>query len=141
MPGIDIIGTLRRISSRVRNIFDITNAGLTLTETGGTLTTDGTEQTIWVQTTPMGVFKPLTFLLNTTALALGDTIVIRTFYQIVPGGALVPSDEVTFAGPSPPAQRLKEFILKPNRYGVEITLEQTVGAPVVDFDWEVFYEV
>ena len=138
---IDKIGTLRRIWRRVRLIFDLVNAVLTLTETGGTLTTDGTEQTVYQNATPAGVFKPMTLLIDTTNLALGDTIVIRTFYQIDPAGALIPSDEETIVGPPPPAQRLKEITLKPNRYGVEVTLEQTVGAVDVDFDWAIFAEL
>ena len=126
---------------RLIDIFNLINALLTTTETGGTLTTDGTEQTLYTVAAPAGIFEPRVILLDTTNLVLGDTIVVRTFYRIVPGGGLIPSEEVTFVGPSPPAFRLKEIPLKPNRYGYEVTLHQTVGAPAVDYDWEVVYRV
>ncbi len=126
---------------RLIDIFNIVNAELILVETGGTLTTDGTEQTVYQQAAPAGVFKPKTFLLNCTNLALANTIVVRTFYQINPAGALVPSEAMTFVGPLDPEHRLIEIPLLPNRYGFEITLEHTVGAPGDTYEWEVFYEV
>ena len=138
---IDIVGRVRWIRDRANQIFDLVTAIFTLTETGGTLTSDGTEQTVYQNITPAGVFKPVTLMIDTTNLALGDTIIIRTFYQIDPAGALIPSDEETIVGPPPPAQRLKEITLKSNRYGVEVTLAQTVGTTGNDFDWAVFYEV
>lgn len=127
---------------RLIDIFNLVNAQLVTTETGGTLTTDGTEQTIWQNAAPAGVWEPLKFLLNCTNLVLGDTIVIRTFYQIGPAPAVgTPSEEYTIIGPRDASHRLVEIPLLPNRFGIEITLEQTVGAPVVDYPWEVIYRV
>lgn len=126
---------------RLIDIFTIVNAILTTTETGGTLTTDGTEQTVYTVAAPAGVFEAKVMLINMTNLALGDTVIVRTFYRIVPGGALVPSEEATFVGPLDPAHRLIEIPLLANRYGYEVTLHQTVGAPVVDYDWEVVQRV
>ena len=123
---------------RLIDTFDLVNAMLTLSETGGTLTTDGTEQTVYVNTTPAGVFEPNVLQIDMTDLVLGLTVVVRTFAQIRPGGALIPEDELTFVGPVPATQRLKRITFAPNRYGVEATLEQTVGAVGVDFDWAVF---
>jgi len=143
LPGLVdyvIIGSAVPIQ-RLIDIFNLVNAMLTTTETGGTLTTDGTEQTVYTNAAPAGVFEPLIMLLNCTNLVIGDTIVVRTFYRITPGGALIPSEEITFVGPCAPEFRLKEIPLKPNRFGFEITLEQTVGAPVVDYAWEIIYRV
>jgi len=126
---------------RLLDIFNIINAILVTTETGGTLTTDGTEQTVYTNATPAGVFEPLSLLINCTNLALGETIVIRTFAQINPAGALIPEDEQTFAGPCDARYRLKEIVLKPNRFGYEVTLEQTGGAVGVNYDWSVIVRI
>jgi len=125
-------------SVTINNVFDIVNAILVLGETGGTLTTTGAVQTVYVNTTPAGVFEPNILLIDMTGLALGITVVVRTFSQILPGGALIPEDELTFVGPCDARYRQKKITFPPNRYGVEATLEQTAGAPGVDFDWAVF---
>ncbi len=126
---------------RLIDIFNIVNAILTTTETGGTLTTDGTEQTVYTVAAPAGVFEPKVMLINMTNLVLGDTVVVRTFYRITPAGALVPSEANTFVGPLDPEHRLIQIPLMANRYGYEVTLEQTVGAPAVDYAWEVVQRV
>ena len=122
---------------RLIDIFNLVNAMLTLSETGGTLTTDGTEQTVWTNAAPAGVFEPEALQIDCTDLVLGITIIVRTFAQINPAGALIPEDELVIVGPCPPAQRLKLITFPPNRFGVEVSLEQIVGAVGVDFDWSV----
>ena len=127
---------------RLIDIFNLVNAQQVLTETGGTLTTTGAEQTIYTVGAPAGIFEPTMMLLDSTNLVLGLTIVVRTFYRVAPPGAgLIPMEAITFVGPGDPEFRLKEIPLKPNRFGFEVTLEQTVGAVGVDFNWEVIYKV
>jgi len=130
-PDLELISTI------IKDTFELVNAELTTTETGGTLTTTGAEQTVYTIAAPAGVFEPLIIQIAMTNLALGITVRVRTFALINPAAALVPEDEYTFVGPCPPAQRLKNIILRPNRFGYEVTLEQIVGAPGVDFDWGV----
>ena len=74
---IDAIGVLRWIRNRVEQIFDIVGAILRLTETGGTLTADGTEQTVCIIDTPLGAFKPLKVKVDCTNMTWGDTTIIR----------------------------------------------------------------
>jgi len=143
LPGhVDyvIIGSAYPVQ-RLLDIFNLVNAELVTTETGGTVTTDGSEQLIYQNLAPAGVYEPLKLVIDCTNLVLGATIVVRTSYQINPAGALVPSEAVTFVGPCDPEHLLKEIDLIPNRFGFEATLEQTVGALVVDFDWEIIYRV
>ena len=45
-------------SATIDDIFDIVHAILTLTETGGTVTTDGNEQNLYINNAPAGVFAP-----------------------------------------------------------------------------------
>ncbi len=50
---IDKIGVLRWIRNRAEQIFEITGSILRLTETGGTLTTTGAEQTVYENNNPL----------------------------------------------------------------------------------------
>jgi len=62
--------------------------------------------------------------------------VVRTNYRIIPGGALIEQDEVTFAAAQDPD--LKNIDLEPNRYGISVTIEKTAGTNRA-YPWEVFY--
>jgi hypothetical protein len=119
---------------RLLDIFNIVNALLLDAETGGTLTADGTEQTVYINNAPSGVFEPLIANIDCTNMAAGDVTVLRTYYRIASGGNLIKKDEVTLNGAQDPA--LKNIILEPNRYGIQVTLEQTAGTNR-DYDWEV----
>ena len=110
-----------------------------LTETGGTVTTDGTEQNVYINATPDGVYKPICVTINCTAQTAGETIIIRLYYDNAPGGAgLILVDEVTYAGLISPEMLIID--LDPNRYGVLVTIEKT-GGTNRDYPWEVFYEI
>lgn len=123
---------------RLIDIFDIVNAILLEAETGGTLTADGTEQDIYINNAPAGIFEPLIVNIDCTNMAAGDVTVLRTYYRITSGGNLRKKDEVTLNGAQDPA--LKNVLLEPNRYGVQVTLEQTAGVNR-DYDWEVITRV
>lgn len=116
-------------------IFDMLNAILTLTETGGTVTTTGpgTEDNIYVNDAPAGVFRPIVVTLDTSDLAGGETVTVRTYYRIRAGGvARLKGAPVIFAGVQ--AEPMKDIDLAPNRFGVVVTIEGSAG---VVFDWEV----
>lgn len=119
--------------------FAIVNALLMLAETGGTvtLTAPGTEDNVYINDAPAGVFKPLLVTIDLSDLALGEVATVRTRYRIAPGGALeLKGAPVIFAGVQ--AEPLKDIVLQPNRYGIQVTLDGTTGVVV---DWSVFYEV
>ena len=110
----------------------------TLTETGGTLTTDGTEQTIFISNAPAGIYRPIILRMDYTNHTAGETVVLRVYYRIKSGGNLIKQDEDTLAGVQDPA--LIKIDLDPDRYGCQITIEKTVGTNRA-YDWQVFYKV
>jgi hypothetical protein len=120
-------------TQRLIDMFSIVNALLLDAETGGTLTADGTEQTIYINNTPAGIFEPLIVNIDCTNMAAGDSTVLRAYYRITAGGNLIKKDEITLNGAQNPA--LKNITLEPNRYGVRVTLQQT-GITNRDYNWE-----
>ena len=116
----------------------MTGAMGVLTETGGTLTTDGNEQTIYLNNSPAGVFEPKCVKVETSNQTATETIVIREYYRLSSGGALILHDEETYEG----AIDMEEITVRldPNRFGAEVTIEKTAGTNR-DYLWEVIYEV
>ena len=111
---------------------------LVLTETGGTVTTDGTEQNVYINDAPAGVYSPRLIQIDFTNQTAAETVIIREYYRIKAGGALIKTDETTFAGVQDPL--LKGILLKDNRFGVNVTIEKTAGANKA-YDYEAIYKV
>jgi len=116
----------------------VTDAEAILEETGGTLTTDGNVQNLYINNLPAGVFRPICVKVDFTAHTAGETIVLRTYYRITPGGGLIQQDELTYAGLVSP--ELVNIDLEPNRYGIAVTIEKTVGTNRA-YPWAAYYEV
>jgi hypothetical protein len=128
----------------VDNIFTRVNAEAVLTETGGNLTTDGTEQNIYINDSPVGVFKPLVVLLDLDNMttADGDIIEIRVYYRLYSGGGLQLLDYKSYTGDDGGLTNGKKLIpitLLPNRFGVQVTITRTAGVDKA-YRWEVLYE-
>ena len=119
-------------------IMAIVEAEAILEETGGTLTTDGTEQNVYINNAPAGVYEPRWFNINFTNHTVTETVIIRTYYRTVAGGGWVEDDSETIVGV--PVSLLICIELKPTRFGIRITAEKTAGTNR-DYAWEVFYEV
>ena len=133
------IGSAITSSDTINDIFNLVNAILTLTETGGTITTDGALQSLYINNAPAGVFQPRKLLIDFTNHVAGDTMIIRTYYRINPtGGLLIKQDEETIIGVQDPA--IITIDLEDNRYGYEITIEKTVGANLT-YDWQIIYKI
>ena len=111
---------------------------LTLTETGGTLTTDGTLQVLFIHDAPAGVYSPQTLLIDFTNQFAGTTVEVGLYYRIKAGGNYRLSEMTVFAGVISP--ELKIIALSENRFGVMVTIEKTAGANA-DYDFEVFYKI
>jgi len=118
-------------------IREVTDSEAILTETAGQILTDATEQTIYIANAPAGVFRPICVKIDFTNQTATETVVIRTYYQIAPGGALVLQDTVTYAGVVSP--ELINIDLEPNRYGVWVSIQNTLIGTHRTYDWEVFY--
>lgn len=120
------------------------NAELVLTETGGTLTADGTEQNIYINNAPVGVYKPLEVMidLDNMTLAGGDITVIKVYYRLTAAGGLQLFDYLSFTGDDGGLSDGRKVIgisLLPNRFGMKVTLQQTAGVNR-NYDWNVIYE-
>ncbi len=109
-----------------------------LEETGGTITTDGTEQNVYINNAPAGVYKPLWFNINLTPMTAAETVVIRNYHRNVDGGAWVQDDAEPLVGP--PVNLLPWVELHPTRFGCRVTVRTTAGTNRA-YVWEVFYEV
>jgi len=125
------------IQEDVDAIREVTDSEAILTEVGGQITTDGTEQTIYTEEAPAGIFRPVCAKVDFTNHTAGETVILRLYYRIAPGGAFVRQDATTFAGV--PVDLLIHTDFEPNRYGIRFTIEKTAGANRA-YDWEVFYE-
>lgn len=129
-PGLEVLSTI------VNAIFNLVNAMLVTTETGGTLTTTGAVQDLYINNAPAGVYEPLKVMLDCSNMVAGDTIVIRTNYRINAAGGLINKDEVTFQNAQDPA--LKNIELEPNRFGCSVTIQRIAGVDRA-YDFAVFY--
>ena len=125
------------IQEDVDAIREVTDSEAILTQVAGEITTDGTEQTIYTEEAPAGIFRPVCAKVDFTNHTAGETVILRLYYRIAPGGAFVRQDATTFAGV--PVDLLIHTDFEPNRYGIRFTIEKTAGANRA-YDWEVFYE-
>ena len=135
----ELVVDVAALQEDVTDIKETTDALPTLTETGGTVTTDGTEQNVYINDVPLGVFRPVCVKVDFTDHTATETIVLRTYYRITAGvAAPILQDTVTFIGlVSPPLINVE---LEPNRFGVRVTIEKTAGTNR-DYDWTSFYEI
>lgn len=98
----------------------------------GTLTADGTEQTIY-EVTPTVTLVPDSITMSLSNMAEGDTITINMYAKLKSGGAyeLIDTDDYIGAKDIPAIN----ITGQPNRYGWKVTLQQTAGT-FRGFDWE-----
>jgi len=132
------IGGISAILKKLNLVFDIVNAIPKLSETGNTVTADGTEQTLYQNETPMGIYEPRKLKLDCVNMTWGDKLTVRWYERIEAGGTSRLKDTLILEDfqESP----IKNIELEPNRFGVKITIQQTVGTYRI-FKWEAIYEV
>lgn len=111
---------------------------LELTETGGIIATDGTEQNVYINNAPVALYKPERIFIDFTAHTAGETVVVRTYYRITALGGLIKNTEATYAGAQDPL--LIDIPLKENRHGMSVTIEKT-GGNNRDYPFEVMYSL
>ena len=130
------------VDDRVDQIFSLSAAELTLQETGGLLTADGNEQTLYINNAPLGIFRPVVIYIDLDNMAGGDTTDIRVYYRITAGGGLQLLDFAQYVGVDgglANSIKLISIDLSPARFGVQITLQQTAGVNRT-YRWEYFEE-
>lgn len=134
----NILGVRRLINAIYTYVVGIAASIMTLTETGGTLTTDGTEQDVYINNAPAGLYIPKFIFVDFTAHTAGETVVVKSYYRIKTGGNWIKNTDDTYAGVQDPL--LIHLALKDNRYGIKVTAEKTAGVNRA-YDWEVVYEI
>ena len=130
------------VTETLDQIHELDAAVLTLQETGGTLTSTGDEQTLYLNDNPLGCFNPRCVLVDLDEMEQGDTTVFRVYYRLSDGGALDLEDYQSYTGDDGGlANGIKLIVidLNPNRFGIWVTLEQTDGV-AQPYIWEVFTE-
>ncbi len=110
-------------------------ASLAMTNVDDNITTDGTEQDIYLNNAPGAVFYPRNIQLNTSNMVGGDVVVVREYYRIRPAGGMVLKDSVAIDNKGNP---LKNIELEENRYGVQVTVERTAGGDR-SYDYRLIY--
>ena len=126
------------LTAQAAAIAALENSLLVLTETGGTITTDGTEQNLYVNNAPAGVYDPKIICVDFANQTATETIVIREYYRIKSGGNFIQEDEEIFIGVR--TLNLKIIELTPNRFGVKVTIQRTAGG-AKDYDYEAVYKI
>jgi len=134
----NIFGFKAIIRSIYNLVVGIAASIMTLTETGGTLTTDGTEQDVYINNAPAGLYTPKIVLIDFTNHTAGETVVVKSYYRIKSGGGWIENTLDTYAGLQSP--ELIHLALKDTRYGIKVTAEKTAGGNQ-DYDWEVVYVI
>lgn len=144
LNGIDAsIIILEAIQVDAEAIQAITNALLALSATGGTLTADGSEQTLFIDNEPLGCTMGRRLYIDLDAMAGGDTTVIRVYYRLSDGGGLQLLDYNSYTGADGGLANSIKLIaidLGPYRHGIQVTLEQTAGVNRA-YPFEFFAEV
>ena len=130
-------GNAVSLAEVIRYISDNVVAFGTLSETGGTLTSSAAEQNVIIVDAPSGIFEPKCVKIDLTNMIAGDTVVIKLYYRIKSGGSYILEDSDTFNDDVSPA--LINIDLTPNRYGFNVTLQQTAGTNR-NYDYEYIYE-
>jgi hypothetical protein len=93
------------------------------TPSEGSVTADGTEQTV-VEATGTLEFQ-LDGYIDLSNMASGDTVVVREYMKIASAGSYVKYAEETYSGAQ--SIPLLHILTKPARYALKVTLQQTAG--------------
>lgn len=130
------------VTETLDQIHELDAAVLTLQETGGTITADGTEQDLYLNISPLGCFRPVCMFVDLDNMQAGDTTEFRVYYRLNAGGALQQQNYQSYTGADGGLANSTKVIaidLHPSRFGSWITLRQTAGTNRT-YDWEVFTE-
>ncbi len=130
------------VDDRADQIFSLVDGELVLQETGGLLTADGSEQTLFITDDPLGIFRPVILYVDLDNMAGGETTELRVYYRIVDGGALQLLDFAQYVGADgglANSIKLVTIALGPTRFGIQVTLEQTAGT-LRTYRWAIFEE-
>jgi hypothetical protein len=131
------------VADTADQIHELVSAEFTLQETGGEITTDGTEQTLYINNNPLGCFRPRRLFVDLDNMAAGgDSVAVRAYYRLNAGGGLQLLTYQAWTGVDgglANSAKLVTVELYENRFGVKVTLQRIAGSDYA-FDWEIFTE-
>lgn len=133
-----------RVDETTDQIHEQTSAIQVHSAVGGTLTADGSEQTLYHDDEPLGCFRPICIHLNLDDMGAADTIEIKVYYRITDGGGLEQQNYVQYAGADgglANGNTLATIDLHPCRHGFLVSLNQTATGAYQDYPWELHMEV
>jgi len=130
-------GGLRTGSKGLEQIYDLVDQIFTMKRIGDTLTTDGTEQNLWIVDSPDFPFRPTKLTIDLTNMVAGDSIQIKEYYRLKSGGSYIRKMTYSYIDNEDPP--LKVIELEPNTYGVKITITRVLGTDRA-YDYEVYFE-
>jgi len=96
-----------------------------LYSTHGDVVTDGTEQNVYIENAPAGVWAPKWCKIDCTNHTVAETIRVKVYYRNASGGAWVLQSNTQYPGLIDP--QLLEISLEENRYGLWISIEKEAG--------------
>ena len=113
---------------------------LPLNRSSGTLTTDGTEQTLYENAAPSANWIADTVAISIANMVADTSIAIKVYCKIKSGGGYVKFDTQNYSAAQVNSLNEPGIIIHgiPNRYGYKVTLHQWAGTGYRDFDWERF---
>lgn len=141
-PGITNVGQ-GYINDKLDAIHGLDAAELVLSATGGTLTADGSEQTLYIDNEPLGCQDSRVLFVDLDNMLAGDVTVLRVYYRIADAGGLQLCDYEDFSGIDGGLThgcKLTTVECRPNRHGIQVTLEQTAGTNRT-YAWEFLGEL
>ena len=114
----DLTTAVATVDTVVDAVRAVTDATPVLEETGGTITSDTTEQDVYINNAPAGVYDPNYVSIDFTNNTAAQSAVIRQYRRYKSGGNWVKIDtSLPIVGlPDEPGVDIE---LKPNRYGVK----------------------
>jgi len=127
------VATVDTVADAIRVV---TDAMPVLDETGGTIASDETEQNVYINNAPAGVYDPNYVGIDFSNNTISQSAVIKQYRRFKSGGDWILIDESDpIVGLPDPAGI--DIELKPNRYGIKVTM--TVTGATKNYDWEAYY--
>lgn len=131
------------VDAAVDQVSGVVNSALVLSSTGGTITADGTEQTLYIDNEPLGCANAVAAYIDLDNMQAGDTTNIRVYHRLSDAGGLQLYDYNSYTGADgglANSMKVIKIDLGPFRHGFQLTLEQSAGVNRA-YDWELFIEM
>ena len=107
---------------------------------GDTITTDGTEQTLFIYDAPANTLDNIKLHMDLTNMVTTDSIAIKEYYRVKSGGNYILKTTTTFSNAQAPA--LATFGLECTLFGFKLTITRLASGAGGDkaYDYEVYFE-